>query len=452
MVELLKVIKARQIPGCIWGDFNMFLDVEEKVGFSTNQGIIELFINFVFEAGLLDLPLVGGRFTWCNNRVPPTFVRLDRFLLTAEFEVAFPDMSQKLLHKSLSDHNAIHLSVFAVDWGPKPFRLLNHWLEDDGFAELVLTSITNSKQLKPRIRIGGIIRESKMTIKKWVKRQNESGKKSCAMLEKEISALEEEIQSGSVEAGVFHKWKELRSQLWAEYRKEELTWLQKSRLRWFAEGDRNTWFFQLTASARRRANSISVLKRGRRSLWIQKIRDMDAFFLESPFSEQKVWEALFSSDSNRASGPDGLNLGFSKKLWAQLKAEIMRFFMDFSKIVIGNRGSTTLSSHLFQRWQIIGDSQFAFIAGRQILDCSLIANETIDFVSKSRHSGVAFKIDFHKAYDTISWEFLLQILKKCGFREKWCMWIYKCISSAKISILVNGAPMEAFSISRGLRQ
>ncbi|GMI96142.1 hypothetical protein HRI_003283500 [Hibiscus trionum] len=101
---------------------------------------------------------------------------------------------------------------------------------------------------------------------------------------------------------------------------------------------------------------------------------------------------------------------------------------------------------------LIGETQFAFISGRQLLDCSLIANEVVDYLVKEKKQGVAFKIDFHKAFDSVEWSFLISIMKKCGFNEQWCKWIYNCISSVSISVLVNGAPTEAFGISRGLRQ
>ncbi|GMI66662.1 hypothetical protein HRI_000335500 [Hibiscus trionum] len=38
----------------------------------------------------------------------------------------------------------------------------------------------------------------------------------------------------------------------------------------------------------------------------------------------------------------------------------------------------------------------------------------------------------------------------CG--DKWCMWISKCVSSASISVLINGSPTPCFSLGRELRQ
>jgi len=62
------------------------------------------------------------------------------------------------------------------------------------------------------------------------------------------------------------------------------------------------------------------------------------------------------------------------------------------------------------------------------------------------------KLDFKKAYDTLEWEFVISVLKAMGFGEKWIAWIYECISTPCISILINGAPTPPFNIGRGLRQ
>lgn len=57
-----------------------------------------------------------------------------------------------------------------------------------------------------------------------------------------------------------------------------------------------------------------------------------------------------------------------------------------------------------------------------------------------------------KAYDRVDWDFLLYMLQRMGFRAKWVRWIQECISSAKFSVLINGAPHGYFSAHRGIRQ
>jgi hypothetical protein len=60
------------------------------------------------------------------------------------------------------------------------------------------------------------------------------------------------------------------------------------------------------------------------------------------------------------------------------------------------------------------------VKGRQILDSILITNECLDSRLKSEDPGFLCKLDMEKAYDYVDWNFLLYLLRRCGFGEKWC--------------------------------
>ena len=99
---------------------------------------------------------------------------------------------------------------------------------------------------------------------------------------------------------------------------------------------------------------------------------------------------------------------------------------------------------------IIDETQFAFIQGRHLLQSVLITNEVIDEARRSHNPCLIFKVDFEKAYDIVSWEFLLYMLKRLGFNSQWIKWIEGCIKSASMSVLVNGSPTNEFLPERGI--
>ncbi|GJV76117.1 reverse transcriptase domain, reverse transcriptase zinc-binding domain protein [Tanacetum coccineum] len=101
---------------------------------------------------------------------------------------------------------------------------------------------------------------------------------------------------------------------------------------------------------------------------------------------------------------------------------------------------------------VVGEVQNAFIKGRFILDGVLIANETVDHLKKNRSKGLIFKVDFEKAYDSLNWRFLIDIMKKMRFGDRWCKWVDSCLRSSTMSILVNGSPTNEFCLERGVRQ
>ena len=71
---------------------------------------------------------------------------------------------------------------------------------------------------------------------------------------------------------------------------------------------------------------------------------------------------------------------------------------------------------------------------------------------RSREEGVIFKIDFEKAYDHMSWDFLDQVLEKKRFSPRWRKWMSGCLFSVSYAVLVNGSAKGWVKASRGLRQ
>jgi hypothetical protein len=55
--------------------------------------------------------------------------------------------------------------------------------------------------------------------------------------------------------------------------------------------------------------------------------------------------------------------------------------------------------------------------GRQILDPILVAKKCLDSRLRFGDPGVIYKMDLEKAYDHVNSDFLLYMLRRCGFEK-----------------------------------
>jgi len=211
------------------------------------------------------------------------------------------------------------------------------------------------------------------------------------------------------------------------------------------------------------------------------ISDSDASWLERAFEEEEVKKVVSAMNGDKAPGPDGFSMAFFQAWRDVVRVDIMKVFDEFHarglfekslnasfiSLILKVPGANSIKDFrpislvggiykiiakvLANRLKsvlekVISKSQSAFIKGRQILDPILIANECIDSRLRSGVPDIICKMDLEKAYDHVNLDFLLYMLRRCGFGEKWC------ISTVRFSVLINGFPFGFFSSSRGLRQ
>jgi hypothetical protein len=114
--------------------------------------------------------------------------------------------------------------------------------------------------------------------------------------------------------------------------------------------------------------------------------------------------------------------------------------------------SDILANRLKMVYMIVSKSQNSFIRDRKILDHVLITNECLNSRLRSREFGVLCKLNLEKAYNHVNWDFLLYILRLCGFGRKWCSWIAHCILTMLFSILVNNTSTDLLVTLVALKQ
>jgi hypothetical protein len=85
---------------------------------------------------------------------------------------------------------------------------------------------------------------------------------------------------------------------------------------------------------------------------------------------------------------------------------------------------------------------------RQLHLCIIFGSE---LQAKKKKKTIVLKLDFKKAFDTVSWDCLFRVLEIRGFDLKWIQWMKLLTNSAKTAILLNGIPGPWIQIKRGIR-
>ncbi|GJW57559.1 ribonuclease H-like domain-containing protein [Tanacetum coccineum] len=180
---------------------------------------------------------------------------------------------------------------------------------------------------------------------------------------------------------------------------EERFLKQKAKVEWLQVGDSNSAYFHKSVKSRNQRCPIEVIK-----------DEQNVIFSGPAIPSAFIKEAMFSIGDDRAPGLDG---------------------------------------------QILKEINHTFIAliPKEISDNILITHELMHNYHRNRGPPrCAFKVDIQKAYDTVDWVFLGNILKCFGFHPIMIKWIMACVSSTSFSICINGDVHGFFKGKRGLRQ
>ncbi|WVZ77498.1 hypothetical protein U9M48_025357 [Paspalum notatum var. saurae] len=214
----------------------------------------------------------------------------------------------------------------------------------------------------------------------------------------------------------------------------------------------------------------------------------DLSSLDVPFTEEEVWAAIRDMPSDRAPGPDGFNRAFYKAAWGTIKQDIMAALGTFYRgngggfsalnngliVLLPKRQDASSPSdyrpiamvHSFGKLVskilavrlapllpgLMSCNQTAFVRGRALHDSYKFVQAAAVYFRKMKIPVAMLKIDISKAFDTISWSFLLDVLQALGFSRRWRDWIAVLLSTASSCVLLNGRPGQRIFHHRGVRQ
>ncbi|XP_074282906.1 uncharacterized protein LOC141607456 [Silene latifolia] len=192
------------------------------------------------------------------------------------------------------------------------------------------------------------------------------------------------------------------------------------------------------------------------------ISTRDSFFIQKAKVQWDAWEIIGDEICDAVQ-----NFFDTGKLLTQLNATIITLIpkverpetvKHYRPISCCNVIYKTISKLLCARLavilpDIISRNQGAFVKGRSILENILICQDLIRLCNRGMASPrCMFKMDLQKAYDTIEWKFVDQMLSALNFPYKFHQLIMACLTSPTYTLNLNGAHFGYFPGKRGLRQ
>ncbi|XP_071693838.1 uncharacterized protein [Rutidosis leptorrhynchoides] len=118
------------------GDFNEVRYAHERENSNFIARRASWFNKFINDNGLIEIPLSGRKFTRISDD-GIRFSKLDRFLVSMNFATLWGDLSVTAMDKKLSDHTPLLLKNGILDFGPKPTRIFDSWIDAAGTSQII---------------------------------------------------------------------------------------------------------------------------------------------------------------------------------------------------------------------------------------------------------------------------------------------------------------------------
>lgn len=262
---LRRLSLVSSLPWMIIGDFNDLLSVADKKGRVAHPNwLFNGFRSAILDCILTDIPLRGYQFTWVRGRGTEAAVeeRLDRAFGCPDWLTKFPNVTLTNLIAPTSDHSPILLKLEGEmrHIGAHKFRFENQWLREEGFSDLVPEIWNSFLHQEITHKLEGTADD----LVKWARGVKMKAKEEKNKLEKEVEWLQQHSDRDSL-----LKLTEARKKLGSILLNEEIYWKQRAKTFWMKKGDKNTRFFHMMASTRRKTNKIMNCN-GRMGLGLQK--------------------------------------------------------------------------------------------------------------------------------------------------------------------------------------
>ncbi|XP_074298451.1 uncharacterized protein LOC141629330 [Silene latifolia] len=494
--SLLESLKGYSVsvasPWLVCGDFNSIISVDERIGGAdVTWAEIAPMRSMMSDCNLHELKVTGSYYTWNNKHENDTKVysRLDRVIVNDDWILSYPDSMARFCTKGLYDHCPCVINLTENHIRKKSaFKYFNMWSMAANFSEVVKEGWNCDIQSTPMFRVVKKLKGLKKKLKNLDREQFSDIENLTHVTELSLKHFQDQLSKDPLNPELCNAKREGAQDLVNLTKARNSFLAQKAKENWVKNGDENTAFFHASIKRRRAFNRVYHIKdnEGKLCTTPQGIKSaFEEYYIGLLGSSTEVTPIHKGVIRN---GPDGYSSQFFKDSCAIVGKDICNAVRNMisSGKVLKEANNTTLTlipkvnvpdsvtqfrpitccntvykcmaKVLCSRLScvlpdIIHPSQGAFVAGRDIVGNILICQDLIKLYNRKICSPkIMMKIDLQKAYDSIEWSFLHDMLVHLQFPQSSIDLIMQCVSSPSYSLALNGEVFGFFKGKRGLRQ
>ena len=224
------------------------------------------------------------------------------------------------------------------------------------------------------------------------------------------------------------------------------------------------------------------------SIETPNLNEVDKLSLDEPISKQELYETVLSMKHNKSPGFDGLPVEFYIVLWKDISDMLLSSFnfslqnglmsssqrngiitlipkkdrdsyylKNYRPISLLTVDYKILAKTIANRLKkclsyLIHPDQSGFLKGRNIGNNVRLITDMIEYTKANNIPGAILLLDIQKAFDSVSHKFLLCVLKKFNFSDKFINWIKVFYSERKSYIINYGNLTKSIDMQRGIFQ
>ena len=252
--------------------------------------------------------------------------------------------------------------------------------------------------------------------------------------------------------------------------------------------EQKCFYQELYTSRTKNLDNTRATKFFLNNLIIPSLTEQQMLSCEGKITSEECDKVLETFQPNKTPGNDGIPIEFYKTFWPLISDPFIRcvnecfekgemsssqkqaiitliekkgkdrsFLENWRPISLVNVDAKIMSKVLATRIKnvlpnIIHHNQSGFVEDRYIGESVRSIFDLMDFTLKENIPGLMIFIDFHKAFDSIEWNYLVNCLEAFRFGPDFIRWVKTLYKNIQSCVVNNGLTTGYFALEREVRQ